>query len=63
MLRDEWAASKHLYKEVTILTRDHERYEAQKDIESSHQETKNWLLKEVLTKWNQEVEEMEKGNK
>lgn len=26
-------------------------------------DTKNWLLKEVLTKWNKEMEEMEKGNK
>lgn len=46
-----------------MLLQEKAQNEIKNEISSNHLDTKNWLLKEVLTKWNKEMEEMEKGNK
>lgn len=52
-----------LYEECWVLFIEKEQWEIQNEISSNHMDTKNRLLKEVLTKRNKEMEEMEKGNK
>lgn len=52
-----------LFDECKMLFIEKEQKEIQNEISSNHMDTKNRLLKEVLTKRNSEMEEMEKGNK
>jgi hypothetical protein len=52
-----------LYQECSSLLREKEQTCIKTEINTNHLDTKNRLLKEVLTKRNNDVEDMEKGNK
>lgn len=58
--RDTW---KKIYDEYMILTREKEKQIINAEINQNYLETKNSLLKEVLTKRNKDMGEIEKGNK
>ena len=52
-----------VYDEYTILTREKEKDIMSAEMNKNYLETKNSLLKEVLTKRNKDMDEIEKGNK
>jgi hypothetical protein len=54
---------KHVFEEYTVLTREKEKDIMNSEMNLNYLETKNSLLKEVLTKRNKDMDEIEKGNK
>lgn len=54
---------KKIYDEYMILTREKEKQIMNAEMNQNYLETKNSLLKEVLTKRNKDMGEIEKGNK
>jgi hypothetical protein len=54
---------KKVYDEYTLLTREKEKDIMSAEMNKNYLETKNSLLKEVLTKRNKDMDEIEKGNK
>lgn len=62
-LLDERQACSKIYQEYTMLTREKEKDVMNAEMNQNYLETKNSLLKEVLTKRNKDMDEIEKGNK
>lgn len=62
-LIQERDACKQVYDEYTMLTREKEKEIMSAEMSQNYLETKNSLLKEVLTKRNKDMDEIEKGNK
>ena len=61
-MKSEEHANK-VYEEYTLLTREKEKDVMSAEMSQNYLETKNSLLKEVLTKRNKDMDEIEKGNK
>ena len=62
-LIQERETCKKIYEEYMILIREKEKETINAEINQNYLETKNSLLKEVLTKRNKDMGEVEKGNK
>lgn len=62
-LIQERETCRKIYEEYMILVREKEKENINAEINQNYLETKNSLLKEVLTKRNKDMGEVEKGNK